>query len=176
MKKALQQLHTHDDEPAAHRAALQKDLAHVEAELTRLATAIAIGGSLSALLSEVHDREERLTRLQAELAALDGVPFAQFDAVTMEHESRSYLADWPSLAQRHHAQTRQILRKLLPSRIRVWREVVGEEKRYHFQGEAAIGRFFSGLVEVKRFGVPNGTHRTTERPLSFTIDLLVVAA
>jgi len=25
-------------------------------------------------------------------------------------------------------------------------------------------------------GVPNGTHQTTERPLSFTIDLLVVAA
>jgi hypothetical protein len=103
-----------------------------------------------------HDREERRTRLHAELAAPDGVPFAQFDALTMEHELRSYLLDWPSLAQLHHAQTRQILRKLLPSRIRVWREIVGVEKHYYFQGEAAVGRFFSGLVGVKRFGVPNG--------------------
>lgn len=75
----------------------------------------------------VHDREERRTRLHAELATLDGVPFTHFDAVTIERELRSYLEDWPSLAQRHHAQTRQILRKLLPSRIRVWRDLVGAE-------------------------------------------------
>ncbi|HSN03985.1 MAG TPA: hypothetical protein VLS44_03320, partial [Nitrospira sp.] len=108
------------------------------------------------LLSAVHDREERRTRLRAELVTLDGQPFAQFDAVRMKEELRSYLADWPSLAQRHPAQTRQLLRKLLPRRIRVWREVVGTEKRYRFEGEAAAGRFFSGVVGVKRFGVPNG--------------------
>ena len=79
-------------------------------------------------------------------------------------------------AQRHHAQTRQILRKLLPRRIRVWREIVGAEKCYRFEDEAAVGRFFSELVGVKKFGVPNGTQHTTEPPLSFTIDLLVEAA
>ena len=100
--------------------------------------------------------DQSCTRLHAELATLDGIPFAQFDAVRMEEELRSYLADWPSLAQRHPAQTRQLLRKLLPSRIRVWREVRGDEKHYHVQGEAAVGRFFRGLVGVKRFGVPNG--------------------
>ena len=120
---------------------------------------MATGGSLSALLSAFHDREERRIRLNTELAALDGVPFSHSDAVTMEHELRSYLVDWPSLAQRHRAQTRQILRKLLPRRIRVWREVVGAEKRYHFQDEAAVCSFFSGLVGVKRFGVPNGNAR-----------------
>ncbi|MGH7181968.1 MAG: hypothetical protein ACREJN_08335 [Nitrospiraceae bacterium] len=61
-----------------------------------------------------------------------------------------------ALAQDNHALTRQVLRKLLPERIRVWREDVGSEKRYHFEGKAAVGRFFSGLVGVKRFGVPNG--------------------
>jgi len=50
------------------------------------------------LLSAFHDREERRTRLNTELAALDGVPFSHFDAVMMEHELRSYLVDWPSLA------------------------------------------------------------------------------
>ena len=156
VEKAVQQLHIHDDEPDARREVLRKDVAHVEAELARLATAIASGGSMATLLSAVHEREERRTRLHAELAALDGIPFARFDAATMEHELRSYLEDWPSLAHRHHAQTRQILRKLLPSRIRVWREVVGEEKHYRYQGVAAVGRFFSGLGRVKKFGVPNG--------------------
>jgi hypothetical protein len=28
----------------------------------------------------------------------------------------------------------------------------------------------------EKIGVPNGTQQTTDRPLSFTIDLLVVAA
>ena len=176
VEKALQQLTTHDDESDARREGLRKDLVHVEAELARLAMAIATGGSMTTLVSAVQDREERRTRLHAELASLDGAPFAQFDAITMEQELRSYLADWPALAQRHYTQTRQILRKLLPNRIRVWGNVVGEEKHYHFQGEAAMGRFVSGLVEVKRFGVPNGTQQSTERPLSIAIDLLVVAA
>lgn len=136
VEKSLQQLQTHDDDPDARREELRKEFTHVESELARLATAIATGGSMAALLSAVQEREERRTRLHAELASLDGVPFAQIDAVCMEEELRSYLIDWPSLARRHHAQTRQILRKLLPRRIRVWREIVGAEKRYHFQGEA----------------------------------------
>ena len=60
-EKALQQLHTHDDEPDIRRQAVQKELAHVEAELAQFATAIASGGALSTLLSAVHDREERRT-------------------------------------------------------------------------------------------------------------------
>lgn len=154
--KAVAQLQTHDDDPDTRREALQKELGHVEAELARLATAIAAGGSMSTLLSAVHDREERRSRLLAELAGLDGIPFTHVDAATMEQELRSYLVDWPALAQWHPAQTRQMLRKLLPSRIRVWREVSGTEKRYHFEGQAAVGRFFGGLVKVKSIGVPNG--------------------
>lgn len=154
--KALRQLQTYDDDPETRREALKKDLSSIEIELSRLATAIATGGSMHALLSAVQDREERRIRIKAELAALDGVPFSQFDEARVRQELEIYLTHWPSFAQRHHAQTRQMLRKLLPSRIRVWREVFGPEKRYCFQGEAAIGRIFSGLVEVKRFGVPNG--------------------
>src|SRR5262249_52586587 len=101
---------------------------------------------------------------------------AQFDAVRIEDELRNYLLDWPSLAQRHPAQARQILRKLLPRRIQVWREVCGNEKRYRFEGEAAVGRFFSELVGVKRSGVPSWVGHPTERPLSFAIALLVEAA
>jgi hypothetical protein len=87
---------------------------------------------------------------------MDTIACEQFDVGKIEQELQSYLAHWLSLAQRHPAQTRQILRKLLTRRIRVWREMHGEEKAYHYEGEAAVGRFFSGLVGVKRFGVPNG--------------------
>jgi len=49
---------------------------------------------------------------------------------------------------------RQLLRKLLPRRIRVWSEIRGDEKHSRFEGEAAIGKFFSGLVGGKSLGVP----------------------
>ncbi len=74
----------------------------------------------------------------------------------MEDQLRGYLKDWSGLAQRHPAQTRQILRKLLPNRIRVWREVRDGEKAYCFEGEAAVGKLFNGLVHIERSGVPNG--------------------
>ena len=58
---------------------------------------------------------------------LDSLTMTPFDPAQVEHELHGYLTNWPSLAQAHPAQTRQILRKLLPSRIRVWREVRGGE-------------------------------------------------
>jgi len=35
----------------------------------------------------------------------------------------------------------------------------GNEERYRYEGEAAVGRFFSGLVGVKSIGVPSGNAR-----------------
>ena len=91
-----------------------------------------------------------------ELTMLDSLSMTPFDPARVEHELRGYLADWPSLAQAHPAQTRQILRKLLPSRIRVWRVLRGSQKSYHFEGEAALGKLFNGLINIERSGVPNG--------------------
>lgn len=157
VEKALQQLRPqNDDDPAVRRQAMQKDLINVEAALARLAHAVAEGGTLSTLLSAIRTHEDQRTRLCTELAMLDSLTMTPFDPVAVEHELRSYLKDWPSLAQAHPAQARQILRKILPSRIRVWREVRGGEKVYHFQGEAAVGKLFNGLVNVERSGVPNG--------------------
>lgn len=117
--------------------------------------AIAAGGTLQTLLAAIQERETRRTQVQAELALLDGVTVAPFDAVHIEEGLRRYLKDWSWLAQRHPAQTRQILRKLLPERqrIRVWHHGGG---RYRFAGAAMLGRVFKGFVEGKYFGVPNG--------------------
>lgn len=42
-----------------------------------------------------------------------------------------------------------------------------------FSGVASAGKLFIGRAKAS---VPNGTQQSTERPLSFAIDLLVVAA
>ena len=177
IEKALQQLRPQDgDNPVVRRQMLLKDLAKVEAALDRLAHAVAEGGKLSTLLEGIKKHEDQRTRLCTELAVLDNLSLTPFDPSRIEQELRGYLKNWPSLAQAHPAQTRQILRKLLPSRVRVWREVKGREKSYHFEGQAAVGRLFNGLVNIEWSGVPNGNQQTTERPLSFSIDFLVEAA
>ena len=100
-------------------------------------------------------------RLQVGLHVRHGVKFLG-GGLRIPASSKSCAAisrTGPSLAQAHPAQTRQILRKLLPSRIRVWRKVRGGEKSYHFEGEAAIGRLLNGLVNIESVGVPNGRLR-----------------
>ena len=124
--------------------------------MDRLAHAVAEGGKLSTLLEGIKKHEDQRTRLCTELTMLDSLSMTPFDPARVEHELRGYLADWPSLAQAHPAQTRQILRKLLPSRIRVWRVLRGSQKSYHFEGEAALGKLFNGLINIERSGVPNG--------------------
>jgi hypothetical protein len=156
IQKALQQLRPQEeDDPGVRREAIQKDLEKVGSALDRLAQAVAEGGTLATLLALIRKHEDRRTLLQAELATLNGLIVAPFNPARVEHELRSYLKDWSGLAQAHPAQTRQILRKLLPNRIRVWREVRGREKYYCFEGEAAVGNFFNGLANIERSGVPN---------------------
>ena len=45
---------------------------------------------------------------------------------------------------------------MLPNRTLVWHEVQGCEKVYRFEGEAAVGKLFNGVVHIERSGVPNG--------------------
>lgn len=156
LEKALQQLQTDRENPADRKEALLKELRGLETELNRFTQAIAAGGTLPTIMSAVQERETRRVKVQAELALLDGTPIGQFDAGQVEHELRGYLKDWSSLTSRHPAQTRQILRKLLPSRIRLSHDAQGV---YRFEGTAAVGRMLSGMLgnqEGKKVGVPNG--------------------
>jgi hypothetical protein len=37
-----------------------------------------------------------------------------------------------------------------------WSESREGERVYRFEGEAAVGKLFNGLVHIERSGVPNG--------------------
>lgn len=156
LENALQHLRPQDNDSAVQRQVIQEELAKIEAALARLAQAVVEGGTLATLLADMKKYEEQRTRLSAELAMLDRLAVTSFDPVQVEEELRSYLKDWSGLAQRHPAQTRQILRKLFSNRLRVWRKISDGEKVYRFEGEAAVNRFVNGLACSERFGVPNG--------------------
>lgn len=155
IQKAMRLLNEPGEQPDARREVLEKELEQLKRELTSLSTAIAKGGTLQTLLGAVQERETRQTEVQAELALLNGLTVAPFDPQQAEEDLRQYLKDWSGLAQRHPAQARQIVRKLLPEkqRIRVSHEGNG---RYRFTGAAVLGTVFKGYVVGKYFGVPNG--------------------
>lgn len=156
LEKALQQLQDDREDPVDRKESLLKELRGLETELDRFTQAIAAGGSVPTILSAIQEREIRRVKVRAELALLDGAPIGRFDAGQVEQELRGYLKDWSCLTSRHPAQTRQILRKLLPSRIRLSHDAEGV---YRFEGTAAVGRMISGMLgnrEGKRIGVPNG--------------------
>ena len=68
-----------------------------------------------------------------------------------------------------------MIRKLVPQLdYTPFRE--GDEKGYRFSGDGSYGQLLSGETSTTKCGVPNGTQETLERPLSFAINLLVVAA
>lgn len=97
------------------------------------------------------------TRLMSKLASPPS-------SLPTNSEFRGYLKDWSVLTSRHPAQTRQILRKLLPSRIRLSHD---DDGIYRFSGEAAVGRMISGMLgdhQGKRSGVPNENRHTREHP------------
>lgn len=156
VERALQQLQRDREEAPDRREDLVKEMGGIEVELARFAQAIAAGGSLPTLMSAIQEREARLQKVRAELALLDGRPDNGFNAGQIEQELRGYLRDWSGLATRHPAQTRQILRKILASRVKVSHDPDGA---FRFSGEAAVGRMLSGSLgtrEGKKVGVPNG--------------------
>jgi DNA invertase Pin-like site-specific DNA recombinase len=125
IEKAIDQLQSDREDPDQRREVLTKELHHLETELARFTQAIAAGGSLPTIMWAIQERETRRVKMQAELALLNGTPIGQVDAGQVEQELRGYLKDWSSLTSRHPAQTRQILRKLLPSRIRLSHDAEG---------------------------------------------------
>jgi hypothetical protein len=76
LAKALEALQAPGD-PAQRAATLQDEQSRLEAEVARLAAAIAAGGDLPALVALLRERERRRGQVQAELVAVGRPRFRQ---------------------------------------------------------------------------------------------------
>jgi hypothetical protein len=86
---------------------------------------------------------------------LDGIPAIPFDVPRWNKNYESYLADWPPLRDSIPHKPDRYFATFCYANSSLEQGRGGREKHYQFEGEAAVGRFFSGLARVKRFGVPN---------------------
>jgi hypothetical protein len=129
---------------AARRAALEREWQVLERELGNLTRAIAQGRRPESLLAEIERREARRTEIQADLARLaQAEQLATLDLPNLESQLRERLTDWQGLLGRHVLQARQILGKLLPTRLVMTPEPDG---RYRFEGTGRITPLIRGLI------------------------------
>ena len=157
VRQAVARLRPNEDELVLKRKGLLADQQRVDTELARLSAAIATGGSLASLLQAVKDREQEKGRISQALAGLEGLgSISQLDLRQLERVLRARLADWQGLLQRHVPQARQILKKLLVSRIVFKPESDKTPRAYTFTATGSVRQLLAGMAVPKVLVSPTG--------------------
>jgi Recombinase zinc beta ribbon domain len=129
----------------AHAAAWRDELAGLDAEVGRLAEAIARGGDLPALVALLEERERRRARVRAALAAAGRTQATRGDVGDLRHTldvMRAALTDWQGMLRQEPPEARRALRALLAGRL-VFTPTAGF---YSFEGPGTITPVLTGVV------------------------------
>ncbi len=152
IEKAIRHLQPPEDRRAAERKRLEAALATIEAELARLASAVAAGGPLQALVAAIQERERQREAACQRIAALDALgEVGLLDRKRLERDLRKKLDDWKALLLKHVQSARQILVKLLEGRLRF----TPNREGYAFEGTGRLEPLLMGAVGSKAL-VPPG--------------------
>jgi DNA invertase Pin-like site-specific DNA recombinase len=149
LAKAMELLQPSGDAMDGRRGMLTDELARLEAEVARLAGAIATGGELASLLTALQDRERRRAQLRRELDALDRERLAtrrQRDLGGILDQLRGCLTDWQGMLRDEPPQARQALRALLAGRLVFSPQERDGERFYAFKGPGTLTPVLAGIV------------------------------
>ena len=150
---SLEALPPADETREREHATILAQLAGLDGELARLASAIAAGGELSALVQATKEREQRRAQREMRLLALQGRPaVGAGERVRLGDEVRRRLDGWRALLRRQPEEGRVVLDALLTRRIR-WTPLP-DEGCYKFKGWAALDGLITG--RTKSDGDPGG--------------------
>jgi hypothetical protein len=137
---ALEALQPRSQEETAER--YRAELAAIERELGRLTEAIAAGGPVPALLGAVQTRQARRDELVAAITAANAAEHVRLDRRGIEKHVRAKIEAWRALLTSDIRDGRELLRQVLAGPVRF----VPDDRRYRFEGEAAVGRLFRGIA------------------------------
>ena len=130
-------------------AALLDELTRIEAEVARLAQAIAAGGQIPALLAALQQREQRRSHLRAELATLERQATVHRGVGYMERAlevMREALADWRGMLRQETGPACQALTSLLAGRLVFTPRERGGGRFYEFEGPGTVSKIIAGLA------------------------------
>jgi site-specific DNA recombinase len=138
--------------------ALRDELARLEAEVGRLAAAIATGGELAALVAALQERERRRAQGRTELAALERTASRRDggDMLRILDQLRGHLTDWQDMLRQEPPAARGTLRALLNGRFIFTPRGDGDERYYEFEGTGTVSRIIAGLALPKGVVTPAG--------------------
>jgi site-specific DNA recombinase len=157
LAKALDALQPSADLLDDRARGLREEFARLEAEVRRLATAIASGGELTALMTALHERERRRTQVRAELAALDRLAtHDETDTRRVLDQFRERLTDWQGLLRQEAPEARSALRALLAGRLVFTPRGDGDARYYEFEGLGTVSKVIAGLALPKTVVTPAG--------------------
>src|SRR5262249_16268779 len=132
---------------AERQSALERECRGVEQELTNLTRAIRMGGQMESLVRDLREREARKRSLDESLAALGRAQqLGSADLARLEEQLREQLQDWRGLLTKHVGAARQILRKLIPERLRFTPHIDGDRRWYTFEGIGRLEPMLAGMV------------------------------
>jgi hypothetical protein len=157
LAKALDMLRPAPDTAEGHGHRIRDELARLGVEVGRLASAIAVGGDLSALVTALQEREQRRARLLAELASVAN-PRPSRDGLDLPRvleDLRGRLTDWQGLLRQEAPQGRQALSALLSGRLVFTPREDSEGRYYEFAGQGSLGKVLAGLALPTKL-VPRG--------------------
>jgi hypothetical protein len=137
-----------DQTPARDLVAeLEHQMGKIDAELSRLTTALADGGNLSSLLAAIRSREGRRDMLRAEVATRRSASdIAAQDLDEILPELRRRMNDWRRVLVDEPPQARQMLRTLLEGRIVFTPN--SEARTCVFEGRGKMDELFRGLLKL----------------------------
>jgi site-specific DNA recombinase len=150
LDEAIGRVVDHLDPEATDRetTGLETERTRIDAELRRLADAIASAGSdLPALVQAVQDREHERATLQARLEELAARrQLARLDRSRLDKDLRERLTDWQGLIQQQPQQARQGLRKLLEGRLVF--APTADGTAVEFTGQGCLDPVLAGVIEM----------------------------
>ena len=139
------------------RQAAERTLSLIESRLRHLVEAIATGKATDTIYSELQKEEAAKKACLAQLARLDQLTsLAATDGTRIERDLAERVADMKGALGRHVPHTRQLLRKLIPGRIRCTPFHDARGRGYALSAEGSYAGLGGGKLTVKYGGGEGG--------------------
>ncbi len=152
---AIDQVCPAGDTMDQRRAEIVAEVRRLDAELSRLTSAIASGGDLPALLAALKERQAQRERCERALVELEAAArIGQREIPRLEREIRHRLANWRMMLRREIPEAREILRNLIVGRIVFTPRP--EARVYEFSGRGSFGRLLAGNTSPDSVVTPAG--------------------
>jgi site-specific DNA recombinase len=128
-------------------AKLTRQIEQFDQQMANLAEAIAMSGTVPALVARLKQAETERQRVVAERDEIEeAAPLVTINWTHVEREIRTKLANWRDLLGRNITEARQVLGQVLDGPLKLTPILEPERRGYRFEGAIHPGNAISGAI------------------------------